>query len=227
MLKSASQLISEILEKHLPEKQQDHKTEALRRSVLRTSTFIDLMEDGELKRSMERFYLYQCEQFAERIIAKQRIGLLSAFHPVSQGVMLQPAPFVNPRQQADRENTSLHPVDEAFAELEQFIRMNTDQRRLHFLNEIQEWRYQVRQRPYHQWSVYALCKAVYELAELDRVNWNAAFLSEKLELILDLIPFAEKKAVCEGVMEYHDSRLQQGWEMAYLQEPAAAEEGRA
>jgi hypothetical protein len=220
MLKSASQLISEILKKHLPEKQEDHKTEALRKSVLRTSTLLDLMEDGKLKQDLEQYYLSQCEQFAERIALKQRMGLLAAFHPVSQGIMLQPAPAQDPRKQADNEINNLKRISEVVAEVYQYMCMKRDERRLHCLAGIQERRFLIRQQPDNQWGVYELCKAVYELAELDRVNFNAAGLPEKLELILELIPFAENKAVCEGVMEYHDSRLQQGWEMAYLQEPA-------
>lgn len=146
--------------------------------------------------------------------------MLKLFHPVSQGVLLQPAPKRHPRKQADNEIVNLKHISEAAAELDQYMRMGNDQRRLHRLGTIQERRYLIRLQPDNQWGVYELCKAVYELAELDRVNWNAAELPEKLELILDLAPFAEKKAVCEGVMEYHDSRRQQRWEMEYLQEPA-------
>ncbi|MEC0171149.1 hypothetical protein [Paenibacillus graminis] len=146
--------------------------------------------------------------------------MLKCFHPVSQGIMLQPAPVRDPRKQADNEINNLKHISEAAAELEQYMRMGTDQRRLHCLAVIQERRFLIRQQPDNEWGVYELCKAVYELAELDRVNFNAAGLPEKMALILELIPFAENKAICAGVLEYHDSRLVQGWEMAYLQETA-------
>lgn len=142
--------------------------------------------------------------------------MLKLFHPVSQGVMLQSAPVKDPGHLA---GTMRH-ISQVTADLDRYIRMSPEQKRLHRLKVIQSWRFLIRQQPDNHRGVYRLCEAVYELAELDRVNWNAAELPEKLELILDLVPFVEKKAVCEGVMEYHDSRRQQMWEMEYLQEPA-------
>lgn len=149
--------------------------------------------------------------------------MLKLFHPVSQGVMLQPAPVNDPGQLT---GTMRH-ISQVTTELDRYMRMSLEQKRTHRLDVIQGWRFLLRQQPDNQRGVWRLCEAVYELAELDRVNWNAAFLSEKLELILDLIPFAKTKAVCEGVMNYHDSHRRQEWEMDYLQEPAAAEEERA
>ncbi|MEK5414478.1 hypothetical protein [Paenibacillus sp. FSL L8-0708] len=144
--------------------------------------------------------------------------MMKLFHPVSQGVMLQPVPAKNPRKQADNETTRLRSMTEAAAEWEQYIHMNNDQRRLHCLSIIQERRWLMRRDPGNEWGVYALCKAVYELAELDRVDFNRAEFPKLFEFIRALVPQADNPTVLAGVLEYYESRKR--WPMAYLQEPA-------
>lgn len=72
--------------------------------------------------------------------------------------------------------------------------------------------------PGNQWHVYELCKQIYELAEIDRVNFNGATYEEKLCLIKLLVPSCEPKVLELGVREYHNSRIQNRWGMHYLQD---------
>ncbi|MEK5415862.1 hypothetical protein [Paenibacillus sp. FSL L8-0708] len=144
--------------------------------------------------------------------------MLKLFHPVSQGVFLQAVPVRDPRKQADNESTTLRSMREAAAELEQHIRMDSDQKRLYALARVQERRYLIRKYSSNEWGVYELCKAVYEVAELDRVDFNRAEFPKLFEFIRALVPQADNSTVLAGVLEYYESRKR--WPMAYLQEPA-------
>ncbi|WP_143014343.1 MULTISPECIES: hypothetical protein [unclassified Paenibacillus] len=72
--------------------------------------------------------------------------------------------------------------------------------------------------PGNQWHVYELCKAVYELAEIDRVDFNGASLAEKRSFISSLIPKVEDAALREGVHEYHISCQHDGRRMNWIVE---------
>jgi hypothetical protein len=78
----------------------------------------------------------------------------------------------------------------------------------------------VKADPMNQWQVYELCKCIYSLAELDRVDFNGAGFMEKVRLVHQLAPFADPAAIAQGVLEYHDSR--RDWTMDFLRE---SEEG--
>ncbi|ASS66517.1 hypothetical protein [Paenibacillus sp. RUD330] len=66
------------------------------------------------------------------------------------------------------------------------------------------------------WLVYELCKALYELAELDHVDLNGATYMQKVRLISQVIPGADPGGIAEGVREYHESRRR--WPMEYLKD---------
>ncbi|ASS64717.1 hypothetical protein [Paenibacillus sp. RUD330] len=66
------------------------------------------------------------------------------------------------------------------------------------------------------WHVYELCKALYELAEIDRVDLNGATYMEKVRLISKIIPGADSGGIAEGVREYHESRRR--WPMEFLKD---------
>lgn len=107
---------------------------------------------------------------------------------------------------------------EVAGEFNQFLKMTKAQRRLFWLNIIQERRFRICQNPHHEWGVYELCKAVYELAEIDHVDFNGASVEEKIVFIRQLVPYVSSNALSYGVEEYHDSRARQGWTMNYLNE---------
>jgi hypothetical protein len=97
------------------------------------------------------------------------------------------------------------------------LNMTEEQRRTECIREIQEKRQSTREDPKNLWRVYELCKQVYELAELDRVDFNGASYIEKLNLISQIVPFADPEALAEGVVEYHESRIRENWKMRFLE----------
>ncbi|MNB67210.1 hypothetical protein D3C81_837490 [compost metagenome] len=145
--------------------------------------------------------------------------MLHLFHTTSQNVLRSPAPTESVRFLMDNEIERLKSIREAIAEFEQRRRMAAEEMRLNRLVEVQERRWLIQKQPRNEWGIYELCKCIYELAEIDRVDFNGAGVPQKLELIQMIVPFADPQALCGGVLEYHDSRRTQGWGMAYLQEP--------
>lgn len=115
-------------------------------------------------------------------------------------------------------------VGQAAGEWFQFQRMSVDERRLYWLNNIQQRRQLVWKSPINEWGVYELCKSVYELAEIDHVDFNGADYLDKMKLIRSIIPFASPEALIDGVMEYHESRMRQNWGMSYLMESVTINE---
>ncbi|WP_025693063.1 hypothetical protein [Paenibacillus zanthoxyli] len=154
--------------------------------------------------------------------------MLNLFHPHSQKRLLEPVNTAPVREGGLRKIGDIIKDADAWArdlKAKPTVRWAAIQRN-RALNEIAERRRLVRIKPHDKWAVYELCKAIYELAEIDRVDFNGAELQLKLKLIQELVPFSDPQAICGGVIEYHDSRRIQRWGMAYLQDPAAAEEGR-
>lgn len=84
------------------------------------------------------------------------------------------------------------------------------------IEEINQARAQVQSNPDNYSLIYELCKRVYELAELERVNFNGAEFMEKYKFIMQLVPFADRIAIAEGVSEYHESRINLNWMMQFL-----------
>lgn len=125
--------------------------------------------------------------------------MIQLFHEQSQNVFKR-APRVT------RESgSSLVHISEMAGELKQFVRMSQDERRLYWLNIVQERRYLVSQQPRNHWFIYELCKVLNEVAEIDHVDFKAAGYAEKLNLIWYIVPFASHEALSEGVTEYHDT----------------------
>lgn len=136
--------------------------------------------------------------------------MFSSFHAESQKVMSTAPVIVR-----EPESSIVHISDMA-GEFLQFFMMNLEQKRRYWLNIVQERRQRVNQEPCHEWGVYELCKAVYELAEIDHVDFNGASISEKMSFIRRLVPMVSSDALRYGVEEYHDSRARQGWTMSFL-----------
>ncbi|QWU15697.1 hypothetical protein SAMN04487895_12745 [Paenibacillus sophorae] len=153
--------------------------------------------------------------------------MLNLFHPHSQKRLLEP---VNPAPVQER---GLRKIGEIRNDVDAWVRDLKAKpavqwagiQRNRALNEIAARRKLVRIKPHDKWAVYELCKAVYELAEIDRVNFNGASYWDMIQFIRVVIPFASPWGM-NGVWEYYHSRRVQGCGMAYLQEPAAAEEER-
>jgi hypothetical protein len=96
-------------------------------------------------------------------------------------------------------------------------RLQSKKLRVEILNNIKTSQNLIKEDPENLWRVYSLCKQVYELAELDRVDFNGASYIEKLNLIRQIAPFADPEALSEGVAEYHESRVRENWKMRFLE----------
>jgi hypothetical protein len=94
---------------------------------------------------------------------------------------------------------------EAMEEFKEFNNCVTNELRLYLLKDIQSARKKVAANPNNPWLIYELCKKIYELAGIDRVDFNGATMSEKMKLIRFIVPFARLETLWEGVGEYHDS----------------------
>jgi hypothetical protein len=94
---------------------------------------------------------------------------------------------------------------EAMEEFKEFNNYVTNELRLHLLKDIHSARKKVAANLDNPWLIYELCKKIYELAEIDRVDFNGATMSEKIKLIRFIVPFARLETLWEGVGEYHDS----------------------
>lgn len=82
------------------------------------------------------------------------------------------------------------------------------------INGVNQFRVRVQQMPDIDDLIYELCKRVYEVAEIERVDFNGAPLADKIQLIQQLVPFAHAAALSSGVFEYHQSR--KSWPMNYM-----------
>lgn len=109
-------------------------------------------------------------------------------------------------------------VDQLFDNFMEHLNRSDDEKRAELLKRIHQSRELVKETPDNLWFVYELCKDIYDLAELDRVDFNGASYVEKLNLIRLIVPFAGTEEVQEGVAEYHESRKQNSWTMHYLRE---------
>ncbi|PNQ78893.1 hypothetical protein [Paenibacillus sp. F4] len=144
--------------------------------------------------------------------------MLNLFHPISQKSLTGTV------HQHRRLESSLIPMGDVLGEVGTQageLRVATtsqgqDHRRGKALKHIETRRRLVYNRPDNEWGVYELCKAVYELAEIDQVDFNGADLIEKMMLLRKLVPFVSSSALQIGVTEYHDSRNRQGWGMDFL-----------
>lgn len=136
--------------------------------------------------------------------------MLMQFHEKSWKAMTQTAMVLQ-----EPERAFISP-SEAIRDYEQYLQANELDQRTYWLGLIQRERWIIQKIPNNQWLVYDLCKKVYELAEIDRVNFNGASLPDKVTLIQSIIPFADAEALSEGVTEYHLSRQRLGWSMCYL-----------
>lgn len=150
--------------------------------------------------------------------------MLNLFHPISQKSLTGTV------YQHRRLESSLIPVGDVLGEVGTQageLRVATtsqgqDHRRGKALKHIETRRRLVYNRPDNEWGIYELCKAVYELAEIDQVDFNGADLIDKMLLLRKLAPFVSSSALQTGVSEYHNSRNRQGWGMDYLKCEASA-----
>lgn len=75
------------------------------------------------------------------------------------------------------------------------------------IKEYQRFRNELKDRPDDYWRVYDLCKRIDEIAEIEKVPFAKASLTEKIATVSKLIKFVEPEVLIEGVVEYHES----GW----------------
>lgn len=107
------------------------------------------------------------------------------------------------------------------------LERSKDEVREELLSRIQTRRHLINESPRNEWGIYELCKDIYELAELDRVDLNGSTFIEKLNFIRSIIPFAEIEPLVEGVTEYNDSRIGEDWKMNFLKEGTKYDDGAA
>lgn len=142
-------------------------------------------------------------------ISGEVITMIKQFHKLSQRVLLLPPVYIR------IEHKLVH-IRMAVANIRRYARMSLEEKRSEWLERIHKSRQMIKDRPDNLWLVYELCKDIYELAEIDRVDFNAATLADKSALITLIVPFAELEALQEGVTEYHLSRERENWTMHYL-----------
>jgi hypothetical protein len=141
--------------------------------------------------------------------------MIDKFQQNSQEEMIKPISRISPP-----ESSGIMHISEAFEEVLYHLEHYDPEKAIHdCLDLINEARWLLSNSPGNQWSVYELCKSVYKLAELEYVDFNGASLIAKLQLIKKLAPFAETKALSLGVVEYHESRSRQNWQMNHLMDP--------
>lgn len=138
--------------------------------------------------------------------------MFDSFHIDSQKVM-----NTVPVRAKEPERRMVH-ISGMIGEFNQFQNMAETQKRLYWLNIIQERRLLIQQSPHNEWSVYELCKAVNELAEIDQVDFNGSSIGEKIVFIRQLVPCVTSSALRYGVEEYHDSRAFPGWATDYTED---------
>lgn len=137
--------------------------------------------------------------------------MINQFHADSQEELVG---RVSRPSEPDMQTNDLISFSQAIDDAMNFWKLRDRQKRAHYLNDIQRRRELVLDRPDNLWQVYELCKDIYELAELDRVDFNGATLTEKMKFIKAVVPFAKSRSLREGVIEYHMSR--KSWRMNFL-----------
>ncbi|SDJ76903.1 hypothetical protein [Paenibacillus naphthalenovorans] len=136
--------------------------------------------------------------------------MIAQFHEDSQCELIKPVESIDLLKRS-QPLPSLKAIDAWFKSL----REGEKGARERALMQIGYRRLMCHDQPENVWQVYELCKAVYELAEIDRVDFNGAYLDQKCRFIRDLIPFANLDIVNEGVLEYHESRQREGLRMQW------------
>lgn len=146
--------------------------------------------------------------------------MLNLFHQRSQEVLVKPVVSIQLPQRDMRSFADCSQGVDRWAK--SMIAATTSQReellRDKALANISERRRLVYDRPHHEWGVYELCKAVYELSEIDQVDFNGVSKEEKIVFIRQLVPCVTSSALQYGVEEYHDSRAFPRWPMDYTKD---------
>jgi hypothetical protein len=138
--------------------------------------------------------------------------MINKFHELSRATLQLPPKYV-------RKDQGMVSVRTVVKELRYYARKSEEEQRSEWLERIHRSRQMIMDRPNNEWLVYELCKDIYELAEIDRVDFNGASLKDKKELIRIIVRYATIRALNEGVAEYHESRIRNNWKMNYLSEP--------
>lgn len=136
--------------------------------------------------------------------------MINKFHELSRKVLLLPPVYIR------IEHELVH-IRTAVANIRRYARLSLEEQRSEWLERIHKSRQMIMDRPDNLWLVYELCKDIYELAEIDRVDFNGSSLMEKMVLIRQIVKFADLEALQEGVTEYHLARNQKNWPMRYLE----------
>lgn len=143
--------------------------------------------------------------------------MINRFHISSQSELIKP--IFRERHSKINTNELFHigkDVDRLFNEFKARLSWTELEHRTDKLKRIYKSRQLILECPDNLWLVYELCKDIYELAEIDRVDFNGSSLSEKTVLVTMIVPFAKLEALQEGVIEYHLSRERENWTMHYL-----------
>jgi hypothetical protein len=144
-------------------------------------------------------------------------NMINKFHISSQSELTRSVD----RDLASMKSELIHigkDIDRLFKEFKERLNWTDAEHRNQKLKRIQKSRQMILEEPENLWLVYELCKDIYELAEVDHVDFNGAQSSAKISLIYKVVPFADPDALNEGVMEYHISRERENWTMHYLTE---------
>jgi len=137
--------------------------------------------------------------------------MLSKFHIDSQNALIKPAGEI--KLSKGRGMVSAGDLAREYIEI---LRQGNEKARQSAIEGVNMRRRLIYERPSNEWGVYELCKEVYLLAEIDRVDFNGASYETKCSFIKMLVPFASPEAISDGVAEYHESRLREGWEMQWM-----------
>lgn len=140
--------------------------------------------------------------------------MINKFHVNSQKEMTNA--LVGDHLAFRKRESNMRHISDCVDEALNFWKKSDDEKRVEYIRLVQQRRQLVRERPDNLWQVYELCKNIYELAELDRVDFNGATLTEKMKLIKTVAPFAKSRSLREGVIEYHESRNRDKWKMNFL-----------
>ncbi|MDN4069244.1 hypothetical protein QYF50_15435 [Paenibacillus vini] len=115
---------------------------------------------------------------------------------------------MSPTRIREPESDMVH-LSKVSGEFLQYFMMNEEQRRLYWLNIVQERRYLAQRNPLNEMNIYELCKAVSKLSEIDGVDFVGSSIGEKIRFIRQLAPNTSSQALVYGVEEYHDSQVRQ------------------